>query len=76
MPLATKETLALDSHRPLTYETQHLRNTNYNIKTPLLEDFITRESRVPDEQEDRIRSITATVSDEGGDFGKHSKSPL
>ena len=32
---------------------------------------------MPDEQqEDRIRSITAKGSDEGGDFGKHSKSPL
>ena len=44
MPLASKETLQLDSHRPLTYETQHLRQTNYNIKTPNLEDFVTREN--------------------------------
>lgn len=44
MPLASKETLQLDSHRPLTYETQHLRQTNYNIKTPNMDDFITRET--------------------------------
>ena len=71
LPLASKETIALDSHRPLTYETQHLKATNYNIKTPIMDDFITRDSNhagqkncdnkeeltALEAREDRIRTI-------------------
>ena len=60
MPLASKETLALDSHRPLTYETQQLKATDYSIKTPNMEDFLTKDSgggHHLDEREDRIRTI-------------------
>ena len=74
LPLASKETMTLDSHRPLSYEnTQNvaLRQTDYNIRTPNIEDFMTKDSNngggamlLPEEErEDRIRTIQAT-SDE------------
>ena len=64
--------MTLDSHRPLTYETQMLtQHTNYNIKTPNLDDFMTKDSALPDEQEDRIRTIQASE-----DEFKHMKSPV
>ena len=49
-----------------------MKSTNYNIVTPNLDDFVTRESGLPEEQEDRIRTIHATSEDEF----KHMKSPL
>lgn len=75
LPLASKETMTLDSHRPLSYETQMLRLTDYNIKTPNMEDFVTRDSNnggagglillnAEEEREDRIRTIQATSDDE------------
>lgn len=76
LPLASKETMTLDSHRPLSYETQTmLRLTDYNIKTPNMEDFMTRDSNnggagglillnAEEEREDRIRTIQATSDDE------------
>ena len=59
MPLSCKETLALDSHRPLTYD-----NTQIAVQTPKLEDLNTRESggapTAAEEREDRIRTISTT----------------
>ena len=71
LPLASKETMTLDSHRPLSYEnTQNnvLRQTDYNIRTPNMEDFMTKDSNndaragmlllnAEEEREDRIRTI-------------------
>lgn len=66
--------MTLDSHRPLTYETQNImRQTDYNIKTPNMEDFQTRDSNggavgylfnAEDEKEDRIRTIQANSDDD------------
>jgi len=73
LPLASKETIALDSHRPLTYETQQLGATNYGIKTPILDDYLACETdNLPEEREDRIRTIIMSEEDEF----KHARSPL
>ena len=72
LPLASKETMTLDSHRPLTYDTQNMKGqTNYNIRTPNLDDFLTKDSargdpiiNQEDEREDRIRTIQVPSDDE------------
>ena len=65
MPLASRETIALDSHRPLTYETEMFGATDYGVKTPILEDFLTKETDdKPEEREDRIRTVSAREDDE------------
>lgn len=84
LPLASKETIGMDSHRPMTFENDDIQGnknnqkerTNYNIKTPILDDFLTKETDdEPEEElllEDRIRSITVNEEDEF----KHARSAL
>lgn len=61
MPLASKETIVIDSHRPLYYEN----------KIDIVEEMGARRL---EEREDRIRTITAN-EDETAEL-KHSWAPL
>jgi len=74
LPLLSKETITLESHRPLTFESQNCKNSNNDASTKNMEEFVARES-LGVEREDRIRSIQLLEDADLGRQAKHASNP-